>query len=67
MFATIISLYCIFRALGVSSYLQVPEGVEEEPQRESGLVEQSLGLRYAAQGTPERPDEQTQIRQRVTD
>lgn len=43
-------------------YLQVSEGVQQEAQRESGLVQQSLGLRDAAQRAPEGPDHNTHRR-----
>lgn len=41
----------------IRSYLQVSEGVQQETQREARLVEQSLSLRDAGQGAPERTGE----------
>lgn len=41
------------------AYLQVSEGVQHETQRESGLVQQSLSLRDAAQCAPEGPEHNT--------
>lgn len=43
-------------------YLQVSERVQQETQRESGLVQQSLSLRDTAQRAPEGPDHNTHRR-----